>query len=103
ETAVEGELLQEQSLLETLMDNVPEQIYFKDTDGRFLRVSKAVADWHGLSDPDEIPGKTDLDFFTEEHAQAAYSDEQKVMKSGQAQVDKEERETWLDGRETWVS
>jgi PAS domain S-box-containing protein len=100
---VEEKLLQEQSLLQTLMDNVPEQIYFKDKDGRFLRVNKAVANWHGLSSPVEALGKTDFDFFAAEHAQAAYSDEQKVIGSGQALVGKEEKEIWPDGRETWVS
>jgi len=98
----EEALAQEQHLLHTLMDNVPDHIYFKDTKSRFIRISKAHAKLFGLSDPAQAVGKTDFDFFTEEHAQPAYEDEQKVMQSGQPIV-KEERETWPDGRETWVS
>ena len=99
----EEALAQEQYLLHTLMDNVPDHIYFKDAKSRFTRINKAHADWFGLSHPHEAVGKTDYDFFRAEHAWQAYEDEQEVMQSGQPLTDKEERETWLDGRETWVS
>ena len=99
----EEALAQEQYLLHTLMDNVPDHIYFKDAKSRFTRISKAHADWFGLSSPYEAVGKTDFDFFSAEHAQQAYEDEQKVMQSGLSLTNKEERETWPDGRETWVS
>jgi len=100
---IEEALAQEQHLLHTLMDNVPDAIYFKDTHSRFIRINKAHAErWFGLSDPRQAVGKTDFDFFAEEHAQLAYEDEQEVMRSGQPLV-KEEKETWPDGRETWVA
>src|SRR5207237_10503807 len=57
----------------------------------------------GLSDPAQAIGKTDFDFFTEEHAQPAHEDEQEIMRTGQPVVGKEEKETWLDGRVRWVS
>jgi PAS domain S-box-containing protein len=99
----EEALVQERSLLHALLDNLPDHLYFKDTASRFIRISRATADWFGLSDPAQAAGKTDLDFFTEEHAQPAYADEQEVMRSGQPLMNKEEKETWPDGRETWVS
>src|SRR5208283_4088490 len=48
-------------------------------------------------------GKTDFDFFTPEHAQEAYDDEQAIMGTADPVVGKEEKETWPGGRETWAS
>jgi len=96
-------LATEHELLRSLMDNMPDSIYFKDRDSRFTRINKALADAFGLGDPSEAIGKTDADFFTEEHARQAYEDEQEVIRAGQAMVGKREKETWPGGRETWVS
>jgi len=95
------ELAYEQLLLRAIMENIPDHIYFKDTESRFLRINKAQADWFGLSEPEQAVGKTDFDFFTEEHARPAYEDEQEIIRSGRP-IAKEEKETWPDGRETWV-
>ena len=95
-------LRQEQYFLHTLMDNLPHSIYFKDTASRFLRISQALAQRFGLNDPSEAVGKTDFSFFTHEHAQQAYDDEQALIKSGEAVLGKVERETWPDGRQNWV-
>jgi PAS domain S-box-containing protein len=77
----EEELAYERYLLHSLMDTVPDRIYFKDKDSRFLRVNKALAQRVGLSDPAECLGKTDFDLFTEEHAQQAYEDEQEIIRT----------------------
>jgi PAS domain S-box-containing protein len=99
----EAALVQERYLLHALMDNLPDNIYFKDAASRFLRINKALTTYFGLSDPAQAIGKTDFDFFTEEHARPAYADEQEIIQSGQPVVGKEEKETWLDGRVRWVS
>jgi PAS domain S-box-containing protein len=96
-------LAREQYLVRSLLDHSPDHIYFKDTESRFIRINKALANTFGLSDHSGALGKTDFDFFTDEHAQPAYADEQRVMKTGCPIIDKEEKETWLDGRVTWVS
>jgi hypothetical protein len=57
----------------------------------------------GLKDQSEIVGKTDQDFFSEEHADAALADEQKIIATGQPLDSFDEKETWPDGHQTWVS
>jgi len=93
----------ERHLLNALMANLPHTIYFKDTQSRFLRINKAMARLIGFSRAEEAVGKTDADIFTEEHAQQALADEQEILRSGQPLLDKEEKETWPDGRVTWVA
>jgi PAS domain S-box-containing protein len=96
-------LVYQQYLMRSLMDNTPDNIYFKDTHSRFIRMNKAQAARFDLSDPAEAIGKTDSDFFTEEHARQAYADERQVMETGQPIIGVEEKETWPDGHETWAS
>ena len=93
----------ESDLLQTLMDHVPDAIYFKDLQSRFLRINRGLADRFGLADPALAVGKSDFDFFTDEHASQAYRDEQEVIRTGRPIVAREEREQWPDGRVTWAS
>ena len=90
-------------LLKLLMDNVPDAIYFKDTASRFLMINRALAKRFGLADAHLAAGKSDADFFAPPHAQQALADEQRILQTGQPLVGVEEKETWPDGRVTWVS
>ena len=99
----EGALARERMYLTSLMDNFPGYVYFKDLQSRFLLTNKAHARQFKLNSPSEAVGKTDFDFFSAEHAQAAYDDEQRILQTGQAVIDLEERETWPDRPDTWVS
>jgi PAS domain S-box-containing protein len=92
----------EQDLLDALLSHVPDSVYFKDRDSRFVRLSHSLAKRFGLTDPAQAANKTDFDFFTPEHAQEAFAEEQEVMRTGKPIVGKEERETWPDGGITWV-
>jgi PAS domain S-box-containing protein len=99
ETALE----EEQNLLRALLDNVPDHIYFKDRESRFLKINQALSHWFHLISPEDALGKTDFDFFNNEHAQQAFDDEQTIIRTGQPIIAREEKETWLDGQITWVS
>jgi two-component system sensor histidine kinase/response regulator len=95
------DLKNERRLLGTLMRNIPDCIYFKDADSRFLRISDAMAENFGLSSADDAIGKTDADIFTDEHALAAREDEVRIMRTREPVVDQVERETWPDREDTW--
>jgi diguanylate cyclase (GGDEF)-like protein/PAS domain S-box-containing protein len=97
------ELIDDRYLLDTLLENTPDHIYFKDSESRFLRISDALGSWLGLSEPTEAIGRSDFDFFGEEHSRKAFADEQLLMQTGEPLIGIEEQETWADGRRTWVS
>jgi PAS domain S-box-containing protein len=99
---IEAALAQERYLLVTLMDNLPDSIYFKDSASRYTRVSKAQAAFFGLADPAQAVGKTDFDFYARERAQAAYADEQQILRAGEPIIGKEEGGMHIDGRPNWV-
>lgn len=90
-------------LLMALMDTVPDRIYFKDRQCRFLSVNKAMREFLHLDENAKIEGLTDFDFYLNDHAQDAFDDEQKILATGEPIIGKEERETLPDGRITWVS
>jgi sigma-B regulation protein RsbU (phosphoserine phosphatase) len=90
-------------LLELLMDNIPDSIYFKDKASQFVMINRALAKRFGMADPHLAVGKSNADFFTSDYAKQALADEQRVMQTGQPMVGIEEKETWPDGRVTWVS
>jgi len=96
-------LLFEQSFSNSLLENAPEGIYFKDIESRFLKVSRSMKSVFNVKKVEDIYGKSDFDFFTEEHARPAFEDEQMIIKTGKPIIDKIEKETHADGRITYVT
>src|SRR5205823_1291444 len=82
---------------------VPDAIYFKDAQSRFTRINRYAAERFGIDDPALAVGRTDFDFFTDEHAAQAMRDEQEIMRTGQPLVNVEEKETLPDEQIRWVS
>ncbi len=90
------------AILSQLMDAIPDRIYFKDRESRFVRNNLAHARSLGAT-PAQCVGKTDFDFFSREHAERAFADEQEIIRSGQPVIAKVERITRRDGRQGWAS
>ena len=100
---IEEELAYERDLLRSLLDHIPDRIYFKDVNCRFMRCSKSMATRLGLENPRDVVGKTDFDFHPPEQAQEYYNDEQRILVHGEALINKLERQVDKDGREMWAS
>ncbi len=100
---IEEELAYERDLLRALLDYIPDRIYFKDVNCRFMRCSKSMARRLGLGDPREVVGKTDFDFHPAQQAHEFYNDEQRILLTGQPLINKLEKQVDVDGREIWAS
>ena len=80
----------ERGRLRALIDNIPDYMYVKDTDCRFVVANLAVARQMGVNTPEELLGKTDFDFYPRELAETFFKDEQRVILSGRPEVNREE-------------
>ena len=89
-------------LFQTMMEHLDEYIYFKDNNSRFLAVSRYLVESCGKSDPSEIIGQTDFEFFDAEHAQEAYEDERKIATGELKELNKEEH-ILKEGEHVWVA
>ena len=90
--------------MSNLLSTTGERVYFKDLMSRFLFVSAGWIEAYAPGrDAGELRGKTDFDVFTEEHASAAFADEQQIIRTGEPVVGQVERETYTGRPDAWVS
>ncbi len=99
----EAALAHERDLLQALMDNIPDLIYFKDAASRFTRINRAQARFLGLATPEEALGKTDLDLQDRPLAQSFWAEEQELIRTGQPIVDRVEYNPTHDGQPRWLT
>jgi len=86
----ENALVEERNLLRALIDNLPDHIYVKDIESRFLVANEAIARTMGMTTPDDLIGKTDFDFYPSEMAEQYYANERVVIESGNPLFNQEE-------------
>lgn len=98
----EAALLEERNRLRTLIDHLPDLVYFKDREGRFVVANQAVARAAGVPSPEALLGRTAADFCPPELAGRSRDDEQEVLASGRALLDREEEWTDDQGRIHWM-
>lgn len=99
----ETALQRERDLLTTIINAIPDGMYLKDRDGRFLTINAAQARNLGVARIDDALGKTDFDFFSPAHAQEAWEDEQRIIATGVPMLDRLEHYVGVDGRLVWIS
>ncbi|HYO29066.1 MAG TPA: PAS domain S-box protein, partial [Thermomicrobiales bacterium] len=97
----EEALAAERDVLTTLMNNIPDAVYVKDNQSRFLRINPAGAGGIGASDPADVLGKTDFDYFPKELANDFYADEQRVIATGEPILNKLEAQDQDPGAGRW--
>jgi PAS domain S-box-containing protein len=96
-------LMQQTTLLDALLNYLPDYIYFKDADSKFLRISKSMIALFGAKSDEEVIGKSDFDFQTVENAKKYYNDEQNIIQSKKGITNQLQREIMPDGTELWNS
>lgn len=93
----ERALQQERKLMNALMDNIPDTIYFKDTASNFTRINKAQQKALGVKTAEDAMGKSDFDFFDQAHAQKSFEEERSVMSRNKPLINKIEKLKTSDG------
>ena len=100
----EAALAAERNLLQALMDNIPDTIYFKDRDSRFIRINRAQVKVLGVSTAEEANGKTDSDFFqNSELVQSFHDEEKRIIETGKALTNRIEFNPTREGKPRWFS
>jgi PAS domain S-box-containing protein len=98
----EQALAEERNLLRTVIDNIPDFIYVKDRESKFLLRNVSGIELLGVQSVDEVIGKTDFDFFPEELARDFYDEEQTIIQTGHAIVNQEVHVTEPSGLQHWL-
>ena len=93
----------DQYLFKVLIDGMPDAIYFKDLESKFIKVNNGFIKKVNAASESDILGKTDFDIFDFEHARDARKDELYIIKTGKFIESKEEKEILASGKISWVS
>lgn len=92
--------LDNEKLLRTLIDNLPVNVYIKDTESRKILVNKAECEFLGVDNPEDILGKSDFELYPEESAIKSREEDLRVMSTLKPIIGKETNKIKLDGKET---
>jgi PAS domain-containing protein len=85
----QNDILQlERNELRTIIDNIPDLIYIKDRESRFLNANQRQIIHLNRKRLKEVVGKTDFDFYPEEYANNYFSDERKIIVTGKPIINK---------------
>ncbi|MBD3421432.1 MAG: SpoIIE family protein phosphatase [Chitinivibrionales bacterium] len=96
-------LEQERNLLRTLIDNMPDYIFIKDAESRFVINNKAHIHLLGAQEQRDLIGRTDMDIFPGQLAARYFSDEQVVLQTGKSIINREEPTKDMECNEMWLS
>ena len=100
---IEAALAHERDLLQIFLDNIPDTVYFKDAESRFVRINKAQTRFLGIDNPQDAIGKTDLDFQNSELAREFMAEEKQIIETNQSVLNRIEFNPTDDGKPRWLS
>lgn len=100
--ADERAALLDRALVSAFLENIPDYVFFKDLQSRFIAVSKSVVRNFSGATEAQIIGRTNFDFFCAAYAQATDDEEQEIIRTGKPVLNQVVREIWTDGRITWA-
>ncbi|MCA9057146.1 MAG: PAS domain S-box protein [Planctomycetaceae bacterium] len=99
---IRSQLTNEQSLFANLVDSLPDAVYFKDRESRFIRANRQVATIFQVPSVKDVVGKSDSDFLRADESETYRRDELRILETGEPLINKEECEVWADGVTRWV-
>ncbi len=99
---VEEELYRAHHMLQTILDTIPQRVFWKDRNCTYLGCNRMLASDAGLNNPAEIIGKSDFDLAWSETAEVYRADDKLVMEQGSAKLGYEEVQDRPDGGQTWL-
>lgn len=97
----EQQLAHERDLLRALLDHIPDRIFFKDVQSRFIRCSASMFSSLGFNRPEEVIGKTDFNYYPAELAQGYFEEEQRIIATGEPLINKVQQHGDAQGQEVW--
>lgn len=103
EYELNSDLCMDKIFLDNLLNQIPDSIYFKDINSRFLKINKTQAQTIGVKDGSDAIGKTDMDFFLMDHALDALEDEKNLITNKKELIKKDELIKNAKGEFQWVS
>jgi len=100
---IQKELIRETALLDSMLKTLPDYVYFKDTESKFIRISESMAGLFNAKSAKEIIGKSDYDFHPKDKARMYFEEEQKIIQEGKGFVDDIRQGIDENGEELWSS
>ena len=92
----------ERDMLLAMINNIPDQVFVKDVNSRFLLTNHALRDVMGHHEAEDYIGKTDFDFYPDDVAASYFTEEQEIIQSGKPMVNQEQRLYNLEGQQIWL-
>src|SRR5664279_4448395 len=98
----EEELYRAHQMLQTILNTIPQRVFWKDRNCTYVGCNRAFATDAGLDNPAEIIGKSDFDLVWSETAEVYRTDDKLVMEQGSAKLGYEEIQDRPDGGRVWL-
>ena len=94
-------LARERDLLRTLINHLPDLVYVKDEESRYVVTNRIHQQFLGASSEEEVRGKTAAHFYDAEAAERFHEEDRKVLSSGEPILNNEQQATGADDRTKW--